>query len=63
MVMHSQARQHEEDSMRKVYLLGIGGSAMGALAGALRDAGYDVCGSDSGVYSPMKEFLELKGIP
>ncbi|MFM8473129.1 MAG: Mur ligase domain-containing protein, partial [Candidatus Kapaibacterium sp.] len=49
--------------MRKVYLLGIGGSAMGALAGALRDAGYDVCGSDSGVYSPMKEFLELKGIP
>ena len=43
-------------------MLGIGGSAMGALACALSDAGYDVSGSDNGVYSPMKEFLEQKNI-
>jgi UDP-N-acetylmuramate: L-alanyl-gamma-D-glutamyl-meso-diaminopimelate ligase len=48
--------------MSKVYLLGIGGSAMGALACALSDAGHEVSGSDSGVYSPMKEFLGEKGI-
>jgi UDP-N-acetylmuramate: L-alanyl-gamma-D-glutamyl-meso-diaminopimelate ligase len=48
--------------MSKVYLLGIGGSAMGALACALSDAGHDVSGSDSGVYSPMKEFLGEKDI-
>lgn len=48
--------------MSRVYLLGIGGSAMGALACALSDAGHVVSGSDSGVYSPMKEFLEEKAI-
>ena len=35
---------------------------MGAVAAALKDAGYDVTGSDENVYPPMSTFLEGKGI-
>jgi UDP-N-acetylmuramate: L-alanyl-gamma-D-glutamyl-meso-diaminopimelate ligase len=40
-----------------VYLMGIGGTGIGAFAGLLKKAGYSVRGSDSAVYSPMKEKL------
>lgn len=46
-----------------IYLIGICGTGMGALAGLLREAGYAVRGSDSGVYPPMSTFLEDHGIP
>jgi UDP-N-acetylmuramate: L-alanyl-gamma-D-glutamyl-meso-diaminopimelate ligase len=42
----------------KVYLIGICGTAMAALAGMLREKHYDVCGSDTDVYPPMSDFLE-----
>ena len=35
---------------------------MGAVAGALRDLGYTVSGSDENVYPPMSTFLEARGI-
>lgn len=40
-----------------IYLMGIGGTGMGAFAGLLQQKGHRVCGSDSAVYSPMKEKL------
>lgn len=48
---------------RLVYLMGIGGIAMGTLAGMLQDAGYRTTGSDRGLYPPMSTFLEQRGIP
>ena len=47
----------------KVHLMGVGGVAMGALAGALADRGLAVGGSDSPLYPPMSTFLQDKGIP
>ena len=44
------------------HLIGIAGSAMGALAGLLREKGYTVTGSDEGVYPPMSTMLDELGI-
>ena len=46
-----------------LHIMGIGGTAMAALAGMLKDAGYTVTGSDTGVYPPMSTYLECLGIP
>jgi len=48
---------------RDIYLIGICGTGMGALAGLLSEAGYSVRGSDSNVYPPMSTFLQKQGIP
>lgn len=48
---------------KNVYLLGIGGIAMGNLAGFLQEKGYNVQGSDRALYSPMREFLMSRKIP
>ncbi len=45
-----------------VHLLGIGGSAMAPVAGMLREAGFRVTGSDTGVYPPASTLLETLGI-
>ncbi|HUP88268.1 MAG TPA: UDP-N-acetylmuramate:L-alanyl-gamma-D-glutamyl-meso-diaminopimelate ligase, partial [Longimicrobiales bacterium] len=44
------------------HLIGIGGSAMGSLAGLLRAAGHKVTGSDENVYPPMSDQLRSLGI-
>ena len=49
-------------SVRSVHVMGIGGTAMAALAGMLKDAGYAVTGSDTGVYPPMSDYLASLGI-
>lgn len=49
-------------SPRHLYFMGICGTAMGSVAAAFRDAGYQVTGSDASVYDPMKSFLEQRGI-
>ncbi len=49
--------------VRSVHVMGIAGTAMGALAGMLKDAGYTVTGSDKGVYPPMSDYLAELGIP
>jgi len=48
--------------LRSVHIMGIGGTAMGALAGMLKDAGYAVTGSDTAVYPPMSTYLASLGI-
>jgi len=50
------------DDLRSVHILGICGTAMGALAGMLKDAGYSVTGSDTGCYPPMSDYLAELGI-
>src|SRR5258706_14709258 len=47
---------------KHVHVIGIGGSAMAPLAGMLRDHGFRVTGSDSGVYPPASTLLESLGI-
>ena len=47
---------------KHVHVIGIGGSAMAPLAGMLRERGFRVTGSDSGVYPPASTLLETLGI-
>jgi UDP-N-acetylmuramate: L-alanyl-gamma-D-glutamyl-meso-diaminopimelate ligase len=48
--------------IKSVHFVGIGGTAMAAVAAALRDKGYSVSGSDQNVYPPMSTFLASKRI-
>jgi UDP-N-acetylmuramate: L-alanyl-gamma-D-glutamyl-meso-diaminopimelate ligase len=48
---------------RHYHLIGIGGTAMGSLAGLLKAAGHTVTGSDENVYPPMSTQLQELGIP
>jgi UDP-N-acetylmuramate: L-alanyl-gamma-D-glutamyl-meso-diaminopimelate ligase len=47
---------------QKFHFIGISGTAMGAVAAALRERGFKVTGSDESVYPPMSTFLEERGI-
>ena len=49
-------------SLHRIHIMGIAGTAMGALAGMLVDAGYHVTGSDKAVYPPMSDYLDQLGI-
>ncbi len=51
-----------DPNLKHFYFMGICGTAMGAVAAALKDIGHRVTGSDSSVYPPMSDFLEGKGI-
>jgi len=51
--------QHE---IEHVHFMGICGTAMGAIAAALRERGFTVTGSDENVYPPMSTFLQEKGV-
>lgn len=45
-----------------IHLMGICGTAMGSLAGILKDKGFKITGSDENVYPPMSTQLEKLGI-
>ncbi|HEX6177205.1 MAG TPA: Mur ligase domain-containing protein, partial [Thermoanaerobaculia bacterium] len=49
--------------VKRVYLIGICGTAMASLAGMLQQRGYEVSGSDEHVYPPMSTYLESLQIP
>jgi len=49
-------------SIRRVHLVGVGGTGMGSFAGMLKAAGYEVTGSDENVYPPMSDMLKAWGI-
>jgi UDP-N-acetylmuramate: L-alanyl-gamma-D-glutamyl-meso-diaminopimelate ligase len=53
----------ELPDVRRVYLIGICGTAMASLAGMLQKRGYEVAGSDEHVYPPMSTYLERLRIP
>ncbi len=46
----------------KIYFMGICGTAMGNAAILMKRLGHSVCGSDTGIYDPMKSALEKAGI-
>lgn len=48
--------------MRKVHLIGIGGTAMAGLAFLLKERGFEITGSDADLYPPMSDFLAGRGI-
>jgi UDP-N-acetylmuramate: L-alanyl-gamma-D-glutamyl-meso-diaminopimelate ligase len=50
------------DKIRHIHLIGICGTGMASLAAMLQERGYEVSGSDEGVYPPMSEFLAEKKI-
>lgn len=56
------ARNAPPKEIKKVYIVGICGTAMGSIAGLLKQAGYQVGGWDAGVYPPMSTMLETLGI-
>ena len=47
---------------KHIHIIGIAGSAMSPLAGMLREKGFRVTGSDTGVYPPASTFLDNMGI-
>src|SRR5262245_5532141 len=51
------------ESIRRIYLIGICGTAMTSLAGLLKEKGFEVRGSDANVYPPMSTQLQELGIP
>lgn len=48
---------------KKVYFVGIGGTGMASVAGLMQEAGYEISGSDTGIYPPMSTMLEELKIP
>jgi UDP-N-acetylmuramate: L-alanyl-gamma-D-glutamyl-meso-diaminopimelate ligase len=50
-------------AVRRIHLVGVAGVGMGAFAGMLKAAGYEVTGSDQNVFAPMSEMLRTWGIP
>ncbi len=53
----------ETDGFKKIYMVGIGGIAMGTLATMLKQSGFEVAGSDHNLYPPMSTHLRTLGIP
>ena len=49
-------------TVKRVHLVGVAGTGMGAFAGMLKAAGYQVSGSDENVYPPMSDMLREWGI-
>src|SRR3972149_2515025 len=47
---------------RRIHLIAICGVAMSALAGMLKERGYEVSGSDDNFYPPMSTVLERLGV-
>ena len=47
---------------KHIHIIGIGGSAMAPLAGMLRESGFRVTGSDSGVYPPLPRCSTVWGL-
>lgn len=52
----------DPSAIQRIHLMAICGTGMGAFAGLLKEAGYEVRGSDAGVYPPMSTQLEEQGI-
>jgi UDP-N-acetylmuramate: L-alanyl-gamma-D-glutamyl-meso-diaminopimelate ligase len=53
----------EQQEVRTIYMMGIGGIAMGTLASMLKEKGFHVAGSDQNLYPPMSTHLEALAIP
>ena len=52
----------DSSKQKHIHVIGIAGSAMAPLSGMLREHGFRVTGSDSGVYPPASTLLDSLGI-
>jgi len=50
------------EGVRRYHFVGVCGTAMGAVAVAMKRRGFEVSGSDENVYPPMSDFLRAEGI-
>jgi UDP-N-acetylmuramate: L-alanyl-gamma-D-glutamyl-meso-diaminopimelate ligase len=50
------------EKVKSIHLIATCGTGMGALAGMLKESGFEVTGSDHHVYPPMSTFLAERGI-
>jgi UDP-N-acetylmuramate: L-alanyl-gamma-D-glutamyl-meso-diaminopimelate ligase len=50
------------EDVRKIHLIAVCGTGMGALACMLKNLGYEITGSDHKIYPPMSDFLVEQGI-
>jgi len=48
--------------VKRVHLIGVCGTAMATLAAMFKIKGFDVRGSDQGIYPPMSDFLADQGV-
>src|SRR3954454_25395934 len=49
-------------AISRIHLVGGAGTGMGFVAGMLKEAGYEVTGSDQNVYPPMSDMLARWGV-
>ena len=49
-------------TLNHIHIMGVCGTGMAAMAGMLKERGYQVTGSDQNVYPPMSDFLAQAGI-
>ncbi len=50
------------NTVHRIHLIGICGTGMASLAAMLKESGYEVSGSDEGVYPPMSDLLVQRQI-
>src|SRR5690625_5002419 len=68
--MHAMTAPHRRplpalpplESLQRVHVIGICGTAMGTLAAMLKEQGKTVTGSDAMAYPPMSTWLEARGL-
>jgi UDP-N-acetylmuramate: L-alanyl-gamma-D-glutamyl-meso-diaminopimelate ligase len=58
----SASKNFIPQNVRKIHLIAICGTGMGALACMLKQQGFDISGSDQRIYPPMSDFLQEQGI-
>lgn len=51
-----------DTSLSKIHFIAVCGTAMASVAAELKRAGFQVTGSDSGIYPPMSDFLHDQGV-
>jgi UDP-N-acetylmuramate: L-alanyl-gamma-D-glutamyl-meso-diaminopimelate ligase len=57
-----KSQNHIPDHVRKIHLVAVCGTGMGALACMLKEQGFEISGSDQKIYPPMSHFLADRGI-
>jgi UDP-N-acetylmuramate: L-alanyl-gamma-D-glutamyl-meso-diaminopimelate ligase len=50
------------EDVRKIHLIAVCGTGMGALACMLKNLGFEITGSDQKIYPPMSDFLAEQGV-
>lgn len=56
------SKNYIPDTVKRIHIIAVCGTAMGSLACMLKEKGFIVTGSDQNVYPPMSDFLEEQGV-